>query len=80
MFAGASALHIDCTLNHVFYRLLGFLKLLYLCAVVCNILMEVTIPDVALHTGVQAQGGGFLFALDNNISQTAKRYCNVGIP
>lgn len=67
VFTRASSLHIDRPLNHVFDSLLGFLILLWLCAVVCDILVEVTIANVTLDASVQAQGGSFLFACDNDI-------------
>lgn len=80
MLSSTSPLHLDSTSDHIFDCLLSFLILLWFRAVVCDVLMEISIANMTLHTGIETQRGGFLLAGDNYISQLAEWDCDIGIP
>lgn len=52
MLTCTSAFHFYGTLNHAIYSYFDLSKLLLIRIVVCDVLMEVTITQVAFYTGV----------------------------
>lgn len=65
--ASSGAFHLYSSIDHIFHGGLGLLKLSWFCAVIRDIFMKITVPDVALHAHIKAQGGCFFLAGNDNI-------------